>query len=126
MIEIYDSYSVYDILFDYAERNNCALIYFYNELYSSFDADKKQEILSYYEEFLPEDILLKIKNTNERIVKCETTDSAVMNATEWFPAVDYLPDSDYYWHCYVISPEGEFEYENIVIKPTPEEPAEGA
>lgn len=117
MIEIYDSYSVYDLLFSYAEKNDCALMYFYNPFYSCLDESKKNEILLFYQEFLPEDILLKIKNTNECIIKFETVDYAVMCASEWFPPEENLPELCYYWKCYVVSSSGEFEYENIIVKP---------
>jgi hypothetical protein len=126
MIEIFNILNTFDLLFDYAQKNNCALIYFYNENIKNCNDEKLAQIFEFYAEFLPEDLVENLKQGVNNTVKHLTTDSAIMNAIEWFPAVDHLPDSDYYWHCYVISPEGDFEYENIVIKPKPEEPTEGS
>jgi hypothetical protein len=126
MIEILNTLDTFDLLFDYAQKNNCALMYFYNSSIKNCSEEKRAEIFNFYAEFLTEDMLENLKQGVNIAAKFGTTDSAIMNAMEWFPAVNYLPDSDYYWHCYVISPEGDFEYENIVIKPKPEEPVEGA
>lgn len=126
MIQIFNTLNTFDLLFDYAHNNKCALIYFYNNAIKNCSEEKRTAIFNFYAEFLPDDMLENVKQGVNIAAKFETTDSAIASATEWFPLVDHLPDSDYYWHCYVISPEGDFEYENIVIKPKPEEPVEGA
>jgi hypothetical protein len=126
MLEIYEGLNTLDLLSHYALWHNQTLVYFVNKNFKSLDENKQQEILSFYEEFLPDDILQKIIADNDHTVVFSTLDSAMVNAASWFPAIDYLPDADYYWHTYVIGPDGDFEYENTVYKPKPEEPAEGA
>jgi hypothetical protein len=123
MLEIYEGLNTLDLAMHYALWHNKTLVHFVNKNYESLSSDKKNEIHSFYEEFLPDDILEKIKQGIDHTVVFETLDSAMVNASSWFPAVDYLPDVDYYWHTYVIGPDGEFEYENTVYKPKPEEPA---
>ena len=126
MLEIYEGLNILDILSHYALWHNQTLIYFVNKKFEFLDENKRQEILAFYQEHLPDDILEKILLSRENIILCNTTDSALINAISWFPSLDYLPDADYYWHTYVIGPDGDFEYENTVYKPKPEEPAEGA
>jgi hypothetical protein len=126
MLEIYEGLNTLDLLSHYALWHNQTLVYFVNKKFEFLDKDKQEEILKFYQEYLPDDILEKIIANNDHTVMFNTLDSALINVISWFPALDYLPDSDYYWHTYVIGPDGEFEYENIVAKPKPEEPAEGA
>ena len=126
MLEIYEGLNTLDLLSHYALWHNQTLVYFVNKKFEFLDKNKQEEILKFYQEYLPDDILEKIIANNDHTVMFNTLDSALINVISWFPALDYLPDSDYYWHTYVIGPDGEFEYENIVAKPKPEEPAEGA
>jgi hypothetical protein len=126
MLEIYEGLNTLDLLSHYALWHNQTLVYFVNKKFEFLDKDKQEEILKFYQEYLPDDILEKIIANNDHTVMFNTLDSALINVISWFPALDYLPDSDYYWHTYVIGPDGEFEYENIVAKPKSEEPAEGA
>jgi hypothetical protein len=113
MINPFSFTNFLDILCENAKSSGFSYLVFYNPWFSKLDQDKKEKILKYYGEHVPEEMLYALKQEVQNVLKYVSPTSAIMDASSWFPAVDYLPDSDYYWHCYVISPEGEFEYENI-------------
>jgi hypothetical protein len=113
MLEVFDAKNIFDIMYDYAETNNCSLIYFKNEaLDQCADQDLIDKVYSFYEEFLPEDMLLIIKTKHDSIIKFKTDDSAKVNASAWFPKREYVESDEYYFKCYVIDQTGYIVYEN--------------
>jgi hypothetical protein len=113
MIEVFDSKNIFDLFYDCAEKYNCAYVYFYNKaLENCKDESIINQVYEYYEEFLPEDLLLIIKTNQDNIIKFLTPDSARMNAASWFPTKEQLgnlPD-EYYFKCYVIDSQGIIYY----------------
>jgi hypothetical protein len=113
MIEVFDAKNIFDIMYDYCEKNNCALVYFYNE---ALDRCENQDLIdsvySFYEEFLPEDLLLIIKTKHDNIIQFKTDDTAKLNAESWFPKRQYVEKDEYYFKCYVIDQSGYIVFEN--------------
>jgi hypothetical protein len=126
MLEIYEGISIFDLLSHYALWHNKTLVYFVNKKFQFLEESKKAEIIAFYRDYLPDDIIEKIEANNHQTIIFDNVDAAILTVSGWFPAIDYLPDSDYYWHTYVIDSGGEFVYENIVTKPKPKESDEGA
>jgi hypothetical protein len=114
MIEVFDAKNVFDLMYECAENQNCAYVYFYNKsLQNCTNQELISQVYDYYEEFLPEDLMLIIKTNQDNIIRFMTTDTAVMNATSWFPNKEQLgelPD-EYYFKCYAVDSQGIF-YEN--------------
>jgi hypothetical protein len=124
MLEIFDSKNIFDILYDYTERNNCAVVYFHNKaLEKTEDQALIDEVFSFYEEFLPEDLYLILKRGHDNMIQFSTDDQALINATSWFPSKDLVKSDEYYWYCCVISQQGDMIYENL---PPPNWNSEGA
>ena len=46
------------------------------------------------------------------MVVFDNIDVAIANAGSWFPPLEDCPDSDYFWECHVIGPDGDFEWRN--------------
>lgn len=114
MIEIFESKTIYDFLGFYAEKNKCALIYFKNDaLKNCVDENIKEKVFSYYEEFLPEDILLILKRQSYVAVEFNSTDVAISNILSWFPSRDLLESDEYYWYACVIDDSGDIIFENL-------------
>ena len=119
MIEIFDSKDIFDLMYELADKNNCAYVYFHNDsLKNCSNQDLIDSVYGYYEEFLPEDLLLILKTGDDNIVKFITQDAAGMNALSWFPRKDQLVDEsgeqlpeEYYFKCYAIDRHGIF-YQN--------------
>lgn len=118
MIETFDSKDIFDLMYDCAAAQNCAFVYFHNDsLLKCEDQNLIDSVYSYYEEFLPDDILRIIKGNKENVIKFLSPDSASMNALSWFPKKDQLIDEsgnplpdEYYFKCYAIDKEGIFYF----------------
>jgi hypothetical protein len=113
MIEVFDAKNIFDIMYDYCEKNNCALVYFRNEaLDRCEDQELVEKVYSFYEEFLPEDLLLIIKTKHNNIIEFRTDDTAILNASSWFPKREQVESDEYYFKCYVIDQAGYIIFEN--------------
>jgi len=109
MIEVFDSLDIFDLLYESAEKNNCSYVYFTNK---ALDNCQDQEVIdavyAYYEEFLPEDMLLIIKTNRDNIIRFISDDAAMLNAISWFPKKENLGDlsDEYYFKCYAVDHQG--------------------
>jgi len=113
MIEVFESKNIFDMMYNYCEINNCSLVYFYNKaLDECKDQDLINSVYSYYEEFLPEDLLLIIKTKHDNIIEFKSDDVAKVNAASWFPNREYVESDEYYFKCYVIDQTGYIVFEN--------------
>lgn len=109
MIEVFDSLDVFDILYECAAKNNCSYIYFKNTaLDNCTDQAVIDAVYAYYEEFLPEDMLLIIKAKRDNIIKFINNNTALLNATSWFPNREQLGElsDEYYFKCYALDASG--------------------
>lgn len=109
MIETFDTRDIFDLLYESAGNNNCYYVYFENKaLEWCSDEAVKNAVYSFYEEFVPEEVVLMIKSGTERIIKFLTVDNATINASSWFPTKEQLGDlpDEYYFKCYVIDAQG--------------------
>lgn len=124
MIEVFNSKSYIDIMCEYAQQNNCAIIYFKNKIVENTeDQELKTKVFSFYEEFLPDDLLLILKQNRDNCIVFESTDSAISNITSWFPKREYLESDEYYWYACVIDNQGDIVFENLPTRPYLEEGA---
>jgi hypothetical protein len=109
MIEVFDSLDIFDFLYESAEQRNCAYVYFTNKaLDNCLDQATIDAVYAYYEEFLPDDMLLIIKTKRDNIIRFISDDAAMLNAKSWFPNKEQLgelPD-EYYFKCYTIDSQG--------------------
>lgn len=113
MIEVFNAKNIFDMMYDYAEKNSCALVYFKNEaLDKCQDQNLINNVYSFYEEILPEDMLLIIKTKHDDIIEFKSEDSARMNVEAWFPKREYVESDEYYFKCYIIDQSGYIIYEN--------------
>lgn len=114
MIEIFDSKSHLDILSEYCLQNKCSAIYFTNKIFEmSGDTEMKDRIISFYSEFLPDDLIEILKKQRDNVIKFQNDETAVINATSWFPKKHLLPGEEYYWYSCVIDSQGDIIFENI-------------
>lgn len=109
MIEVFDSLDIFDILYESAAQHNCTYVYFKNDaLDNCTDQAVIDAVYAYYEEFLPEDMLLIIKRKRDNIIRCINDNTAKSNATSWFPTKEQLGDlpDEYYFKCYALDAGG--------------------
>ena len=108
--------SLFDLVSYYANRNQCACLYFNLDKYNSLDATKKATVTTYYEEFVDDYIMDIIKQGGIfNTISFDEETSASTYASSWFPLESECPDADHYIHAYVVDSYGDIIWEN---KPT--------
>lgn len=124
MIEVFDSKSHLDILSEYCSQNKCSVVYFTNKIFErSEDSEVKNNVILFYSEFLPDDLIEILKKQRDNIIKFENNETAIINATSWFPKKHQLPGEEYYWYSCVVDSSGDIIFENLS---TEEELSKGA
>ena len=77
--------SLFDLVSYYANRNQCACLYFNLDKYNSLDATKKATVTTYYEEFVDDYIMDIIKQGGIfNTIKFDNETAAGINAESWF------------------------------------------
>jgi len=114
MIEIFNAKTVFDIFSEYTIKNQCSLLYFKNiALENCKDEELKNKVFSFYEEFLPEDMLSILKRQTFCAIEFKSVDTAITNIISWFPKRNLLESDEYYWYACVIDDNGDISFENI-------------
>lgn len=113
MITVIEGLSIYELISNYCILNNKVLLYFDNSLWSSFDEDKKNQILEFYSDYAPEDIIEELKQGRNCVIEYTSEDVAIMNASEWFPPKKYCPSPEYFFRCLVFNVNSNIVFENI-------------
>lgn len=113
MITVIEGLSIYELISNYCILNNKVLLYFDNSLWSSFDGDKKNQILEFYSDYAPEDIIEELKQGRNCVIEYTSEDVAIMNASEWFPPKKYCPSPEYFFRCLVFNVNSDIVFENV-------------
>lgn len=113
MITVIEGLSVFELASSHCVMNNKCLLYFNNPLWASFDDDKKEQILAFYADFAPEDIITEMRLGRNCVVEYSSEDVATLNASEWFPPLSVCPEADYFFKSLVINQQAEIVFENI-------------
>jgi len=105
--------SLFDLVSYYANRNQCACLYFNLDKYNSLDATKKATVTTYYEGFVDDYVMDIIKQGGiYNTVKFDDETAAAINAGSWFPKESLCPDADHYIKAYVVDTFGDISWEN--------------
>ena len=105
--------SLFDLVSYYANRNQCACLYFNLDKYNSLDATKKATVTTYYEGFVDDYVMDIIKQGGiYNTVKFDDETAAAINAGSWFPKESLSPDADHYIKAYVVDTFGDISWEN--------------
>jgi len=103
---------VYDLVASYAQRYQCSCLYFDLVKYNALDASKKATVNAFYAEFIEDYVLDIIKQGTFNTIKFPDEDLATLNASSWFPRINYCPDEDHYIPAYVVDAYGDIVWEN--------------
>jgi|TARA_A100001391_G_scaffold160286_1_gene118859 hypothetical protein len=105
--------SLFDLVSYYANRNQCACLYFNLDKYNSLDATKKATVTTYYEEFVDDYIMDIIKQGGIfNTIKFDNETAAGINAESWFPKLAQCPDADHHISAYVVDAFGDITWQN--------------
>lgn len=113
MIIIGNELSIFDLISSYTQRYQCACLYFDLTKYNNLSDEKKEQVNSFYSEFIDDYVLDIIKQGIYTTIKFDDEDVATVNAVSWFPKIDYCPDEDYFIRAYVVNVYGDIVWENI-------------
>jgi len=113
MIIFGNELSVFDLITSYTQRHQCSCLYFDLTKYNNLSNEKKEQVNSFYSEFIDDYVLDIIKQGIYTIIKFDDEDVATVNAVSWFPKIDYCPDEDHFIRAYVVNVYGDIVWENI-------------
>ena len=105
--------SLFDLVSYYANRNQCACLYFNLDKYNSLDATKKATVTTYYEAFVDDYVMDIIKQGGiYNTIRFDDETAAGINAESWFPKFAQCPDADHYISAYVVDLLGDITWQN--------------
>lgn len=113
MITVMEGLSVFELASSHCVMNNKCLLYFNNELWASFDENKKEQILAFYADYAPEDVIEEMRQGRNCVFEYTSDDVAMLNASEWFPPLSYVPEPDYFFRALVIDQNANIIFENL-------------
>ena len=113
MITVIEGLSVFDLASSHCVMNSKCLLYFNNPLWASFSENKKNEILRFYSDYAPEDIIEEMKQGRNCVFEYDIEDVAILNASEWFPPSNYCPDPEYFFRALVFNQQASIVFENL-------------
>ena len=110
MLEVINEWELVEA---YCQSKNKCVVYFRNPRIAAADATKQQQVWDWYADFAEDQVLDAMKTMGTwDMVTFDNVDAAIANAAAWFPPSEDCPDTDYYWECHVIGPDGDFEWRN--------------
>ena len=117
-LQTFSSARDWDQIEAYASTISGALVYWENPRLELADADAKKIVLDYYkiDEDIPTDLAITLDGNYYGYIEFRNSDLAFDFVTDYFPRKDEVSDDTYWYHCYVVRPDGVIEYDNDAIR----------
>ena len=117
-LQTFSSARDWDQIEAYASTISGALVYWENPRLELADADAKKIVLDYYkiDEEIPTDLAIKLDGNYYGYIEFRDSDVAFDFVTDYFPRKDEVSDDTYWYHCYVVRPDGVIEYDNDALR----------
>ena len=117
-LQTFSSARDWDQIEAYASTISGALVYWENPRLELADADAKKIVLDYYkiDEDIPTDLAITLDGNYYGYIEFRNSDLAFDFVTDYFPRKDEVSDDTYWYHCYVIKPNGVIEYDNDALR----------
>ena len=113
MLEVINEWELVEA---YCQSKNKCVVYFRNPRIAAADATKQQQVWDWYADFTEDQVLDAMKTMGTwDMVTFDNVDAAIANASAWFPPSEDCPDTDYYWECHVIGPDGDLSGETEIL-----------
>ena len=68
------------------------------------------------DEEIPADLATTLESKYYGYIEFRSVDIAFEFVTDYFPRKDEVSDDTYWYHCYVVRPDGVIEYENEALR----------
>jgi len=105
---------LYEMVSFYAKENNKYILVIDNTSWCYLDSAKQQTVMEFYDEVIDEDEIGEIFSNQHTFYEFDTQAVAIDKASEWFPLLKDLNDSDFFIESYVITPVGTIPFTNKV------------
>ena len=117
-LQTFSSARDWDQIEAYASTISGALVYWENPRLELADADAKKIVLDYYkiDEDIPTDLAITLDGNYYGYIEFRDSDLAFDFVTDYFPRKDEVSDDTYWYHCYVVRPDGVIEYDNDALR----------
>ena len=117
-LQTFSSARDWDQIEAYASTISGALVYWENPRLELADADAKKIVLDYYkiDEEIPTDLAITLDGNYYGYIEFRDSDLAFDFVTDYFPRKDEVSDDTYWYHCYVVRPDGVIEYDNDALR----------
>lgn len=117
-LQTFSSARDWDQIEAYASTISGALVYWENPRLELADADAKKIVLDYYkiDEDIPTDLAITLDGNYYGYIEFRNSDLAFDFVTDYFPRKDEVSDDTYWYHCYVVRPDGVIEYDNDALR----------
>lgn len=104
---------LFEVLEDYAKLINKALLIFIPS-WENETEEVKSVILGFYRDKVPEEFFNSLVTGKTRIIKYDNFDTALLDATAYFPSVEDVKsiDEKYVILCYIIDENGRTAWSN--------------
>ena len=117
-LQTFDSARNWDQIEEYASTISGALVYWENPRLEVTSDDAKKIVIDYYkiDEEIPADLAITLESKYYGYMEFNNTDVAFYYVTDYFPHKDEVSDDTYWYHCYIVRPDGVIEYDNNTLR----------
>ena len=117
-LQTFDSARDWDQIEAYASTISGALVYWENPRLEVTSDDAKKIVIDYYkiDEEIPAELATTLESKYYGYIEFRSVDIAFEFVTDYFPRKDEVSDVTYWYHCYVIKPNGVIEYDNDAMR----------
>ena len=117
-LQTFDSARDWDQIEAYASTISGALVYWENPRLEVTSDDAKKIVVDYYkiDEEVPAELALTLESKYYGYIEFRNADIAFDFVTDYFPRKVEVSDDTYWYHCYVVRPDGVIEYDNAALR----------
>ena len=117
-LQTFDSARSWDQIEAHASTISGALVYWENSRLEATSDDAKKIVVDYYkfDEEVPPELALSLESKYYGYIEFRNAEVAFDFVTDHFPRKDEVSDDTYWYHCYVINPNGAIQYENEALR----------
>ena len=117
-LQTFDSARNWDQIEAYASTISGALVYWENPRLEATSDDAKKIVLDYYkiDEEIPAELAVTLESKYYGYMEFRNADIAFDFVTYYFPRKYEVSDDTYWYHCYVVRPDGVIEYDNDTLR----------
>ena len=117
-LQTFDSARDWDQIEAHASTVSGAIVYWENPRLEVTSDDAKKIVVDYYkiDEEVPAELAVTLESKYYGYIEFPNAELAFDFVTDYFPRKDEVTDDTYWYHCYVVRPDGAIEYDNDALR----------